>query len=192
MAQPRTSGKIKVGGVGVTFRPTFASVFSGHESEIQTKVVIPWLNHWIEFLVPRCRLLAPIGPTLPPALRAYAKDYKDRRGGIHLAGGKKERASEGGRLRAEIQAQLVELLGTYGARQGIAAYTDYAARQYFKLAPAGPMKLGYTSRQQPSQPEGVVGGWFFQRAFDYHARRIQSDLAARLQAWILSLGKGNR
>lgn len=53
--------------------------------------------------------------------------------------------------------------------------------QHEMLTPAGPWQLGPVSSQQPSTPEGGVGGHFVERVLEYHADRYREYLNASVK-----------
>lgn len=63
----------------------------------------------------------------------------------------------------------------------VLASESYALRMHEELTPAGPLQLGPTSREQPSTPEGGVGGRFISRVVDFHALFYQNYIDEQLK-----------
>ncbi len=155
--------------------------------EIITQVLVPWVGMCSEQHTEQARLLAPIGPTIDPKLAVY----KTMRSG-HLIGSQWVSFKKfAGQLRQSGKALpiKIEVDRVIGETQFGGEKVTYALRMHEELAPAGPMNLGYTSKRQPAQPEGPVGGHFIERAYQFHAQDDEKALALAMTSYTLGKGK---
>lgn len=92
-----------------------------------------------------------------------------------------------GRLRHFLRP-MPTVTGASEVKGGVEDLMAYAYTVHENVTPAGPKGLGAASQQQPSQPEGPVGGWYITRAVNYNVQHYEQELGRYVEA-VLS---GNR